>query len=227
MTRPSSAPRRSRAAPRSPVRYRDYLQALLRGDRRACQQQVDALLEAGTSLQTLYIDWFQRSLQDVGVRWERGLVSVGVEHLATAISEMLMVSVASRVFSKSRVGRSALVACVGDERHVVGARMVADLFETHGWDAHFVGGPLPVDALVDLAVRQKVDVVALSVSLTQHLAALPTTMEAVHRAMPNARVIVGGAAFLRAPLARRGQQWVAELGLERLDKALASGTVLS
>ncbi len=75
----------------------------------------------------------RRALYDVGELWEQGKISVAGEHLATAISEGLLHLSYPRLFAAPRSGRLAVVAASVGERHQFGARMVADMFELHGW----------------------------------------------------------------------------------------------
>ena len=70
--------------------YSDYLKALIAGQRKSCARIVETHIEDGISIPDLYAHLFQRSMVEVGERWERHELSVAVEHLATSITESLM-----------------------------------------------------------------------------------------------------------------------------------------
>jgi methanogenic corrinoid protein MtbC1 len=118
--------------------YNAYLAALLAGDRAGCTAIVQELNNADIPLKDLYLNLFQRSLYRTGELWEHHKVSVSVEHLATAITERLLTLVEPKIFSGQYRDQSVIVACVADEYHQLGARMVADLFELHGWRGYFL-----------------------------------------------------------------------------------------
>jgi methanogenic corrinoid protein MtbC1 len=101
------------------------------------------------------------------------------------------------VFGTGRIGASMLSACVGDELHEVGARMVSDFFEMDGWDTHFLGANVPTRALLAMAQAQRCNVLCLSVTMTSHIAVASDIVAAVRaqEALTNLRIIVGGMPF--------------------------------
>jgi methanogenic corrinoid protein MtbC1 len=175
--------------------YQRYLNALLAGDRRRCQDQFEAWLDSGMDLRTLYQDLIQRSLYDVGVLWEQGRASVATEHLATAITESLLNLVYPRLFSLPRLGRSAVVTCAANEYHQIGGKMVADLFELNGWRGHFLGANTPVGDLLKLIQQKCPDVVAFSVTVYFGLEALFHAVTEIRTQFPVVPILVGGQAF--------------------------------
>lgn len=118
------------------ARYRRFLDALLVGDVAYCRAEVQAWLDTGRGVRALYEDLIQRALYDVGMLWESGRASVADEHLATAISESLLNLSYPYLFDRPSTGCSALVTCAANEYHQIGARMVADIFELHGWRSY-------------------------------------------------------------------------------------------
>jgi methanogenic corrinoid protein MtbC1 len=175
--------------------YGRYLDALLAGDRRRCHEEFEAWLAASTDLRTLYQELVQRSLYDVGVLWERGRVSVATEHLATAITENLLNLVYPRLFSRPRVGKTAVVACTANEYHQIGGKMVADIFELNGWRGYFLGANTPRPDLLDLIREKKPDVVTLSLTVYFNLESLLQTATAIRTEFSTVPILVGGQAF--------------------------------
>ena len=186
---------RSPSAGATEEAYQRYLDALLTGDRMRCREEFEAWLGPGMDLRTLYQDLVQRSLYEVGLLWERGRVSVATEHLATAITESLLNLVYPRLFSQPRLGRSAVVTCVANEYHQIGGKMVADLFELNGWRGHFLGANTPVADLLALIQEKRPDVVALSVTIYDGMAALLKAAGEIRSQFPTMPILVGGQAF--------------------------------
>ena len=81
------------------------------------------------------------------------------------------------------------------ELHEMGARMVADVFENHGWDSIFLGAAVPVDYIMDSVKENRPDLVTLSVSMPQHLMDCERAVREIKTKFPETKVAVGGIAF--------------------------------
>ncbi len=174
--------------------YRLYLDGLLTNNREQCRQCFQQWLDAEPDLLSLYEDLVQRALYDVGDLWERNRISVATEHLATAISESLLNLAYPRLFATPRNGQSALVTCAANEHHQIGGKMVADLFEFHGWRGCFLGANTPLRDVLALVGEKWADVVALSVAMTSGLADVIDAATAIRTAFPAVPILVGGQA---------------------------------
>ena len=149
----------------------------------------------GSELKDLYLNLFQRSLYQVGELWEQHRISVAVEHLATAITERVMMIAQPLIFSGPVRDRSIIIGCVADEYHQLGGRMVADLAEFHGWRGHFLGASTPLEGLLKMIDERKPDLLWLSLSVYFNLPALLKALDAVSGSFPGLPVLVGGQAF--------------------------------
>jgi len=56
---------------------------------------------------------------------------------------MAMSQMYDKLFDGERKNKTILSVCPGMELHEMGARIVADLFENHGWDSIFLGAAVP------------------------------------------------------------------------------------
>ena len=175
--------------------YQQYMSSLVAGDRAACRNIVMSLLGQDIPLLELYTDLFQRSMYEVGERWERNLISVVTEHIATSITENVMAMSYPRLFAHPKTGKSAIVSCVANEYHQIGGRMVADYFEMQGWDSQFAGASQPLGDLVRFVRERQPDVVALSAAIHSSLPNLTEAVEAILDCSAKPRIIVGGQAF--------------------------------
>lgn len=175
--------------------YDSYLDSLLAGQRMRCAQVVNSLLEKGTPIKTIYTDLFQWSLYRVGELWEQNRISVAKEHLATAITESLLSLVYTKVFSTPRLGQKAVVACVANEYHQLGGKIIADLMEMRGWDAYFLGANTPVKDLLGILDEKKPELLALSLAVFSHIGRLTQALDQVRHNFPDLPILVGGQAF--------------------------------
>jgi len=175
--------------------YSKYLDALLNGDRKFCEETVHRLLEGNTPIPDIYTNLFRKSLYEVGELWERNRITVAHEHLATAITEGLMNILYPKIFQVENKGKSVLVACVPGEFHQIGAKMVADFFEMNRWDSHFLGADTPVNDLLKFVQEKKPDIIALSLSIYFNLGNLKKLLTAIQENFLRQEIIIGGQAF--------------------------------
>ncbi len=197
----------------APRAVEEYLAHLIGGDRRACRDDVQRLLDGGATLRELYEQLFQACLYRVGDRWHSGELSVAVEHLATLITEDMLRLVFPRVLEREPNGRRAIVSCAAEEYHQVGGRIVADTLEAAGWAVHFLGANTPADALASMLAAQPPDLVAISVTIVDNLPAALRAVRQARAALPKLRIIVGGQALSDG----RAADFLAVPGVQRVS----------
>lgn len=181
---------------------RGYLEALLAGDRRGAFAVVDRARAAGLGHREVYLEVFQPALREVGRLWQENRITVADEHLATAITQAAMARLYVDLFTVSRgPGPLLVAACADSERHEVGLRMICDLLELEGWDTVFLGAATPVDALVRMVEERRPAVVALSASISPHLARVGEAVRALRERLGDGAplIAVGGRPFLEDP----------------------------
>lgn len=175
--------------------YQQYLRALLAGERAQCASIVQGLVAADTDLKSLYLKLFQRAMYEVGELWENQRISVASEHLATAITERMLSMVQPYAFAGQQRERSIVVACVADEYHQLGGRMIADFCELRGWRGYFLGVDTPLPKLLLTIEERRPTLVGLSLSLTLNLPGLITALDAITDKFPAQPILVGGQAL--------------------------------
>jgi methanogenic corrinoid protein MtbC1 len=151
------------------IRTARLSQALLAGDRKGAWGVVE---EAGSSchLAELGAKLIQPTLYEIGALWQANRVTVAQEHLATAITQYLLVQAFTLASFSPSNGRKAMFANVETNHHSLGLRIISDVFETSGWEVQFLGANVPTDALVRQVADWRPELVGLSLSLPQHFA---------------------------------------------------------
>jgi methanogenic corrinoid protein MtbC1 len=155
-----------------------YVAAQLAGDRRAALHIVDDGLAQGLSAAELQLQVVQPAQYEIGRLWQDNRITVAQEHLATAISQLVLAHLYRHLRREESNGRRVVVACVEGELHDMGARVAADHLEMSGYDVHYLGANVPTDDLVDMVRADPPDLLALSASMPAHL---PAIKEAVSR----------------------------------------------
>ena len=178
------------------LRARD-VDAQLAGDRReALRLIVEEGAEQGLSVAELHLGVIRPAQVEIGRLWQENRITVADEHLATAISQLVVSHLYRYLPPAEPNGRSVLVACADGELHEMGARMAADFLEMAGFAVRFLGADVPAVSVGALIRRAPPDLVVLSASTTFCFPGLRRTIAAVREAAgPALPVLVGGGAF--------------------------------
>jgi MerR family transcriptional regulator, light-induced transcriptional regulator len=172
--------------------HRHFLEAILDGDR--ARGMAEARVHLARGVVYLYERIFQPAMAEVGALWQANRITVADEHLAAATMQSVMASLYAD-FPWPSAGPRALVACLEGERHEIGARMFADLLALDGWLDVLLGADTPLDAVIAKAVETRPVLVALSVTLPQHVPIVHETVVRLRTVLPAVKVLVGGQAF--------------------------------
>jgi methanogenic corrinoid protein MtbC1 len=177
---------------------RQYLESLLRADRKGAIDLIRHALHEGMPLKSIYLDVFQQSQRELGRLWQLNKVTVAQEHYCTAATQAIMNRFFNEVLETPRIGRSVLAFCVEGDLHEIGVRIVADFFELAGWDCDFLGANTPSAMLVDSLATSPFDLIAISATMTYHVAQIEAFIVALRARtdIPRIPVLVGGGPFL-------------------------------
>ncbi len=174
--------------------------ALLRSGRRAdAFSYVLALAHDGVPVVQIHNDVLRPALYEIGRLWESGEIGVATEHFVSYAAEAMIAQLRPFLSRAEPRGKSVVLATPGAERHSIGLMMVSDALEQAGFDVFPVGTHVPVGEIVSIVRERAACLVALSVTLPEHLEATGHLISAVRKNTPSVRVIVGGAVFDRDP----------------------------
>lgn len=178
-----------------------YCLSILQGQHKAAMSLMMQVMNNGSSLTQASVQLVQPALYQVGNLWQNNQVTVSQEHLATAISQNVLASAYMQASFAPSVGKTAMFACVEGNHHSVGLHILADGFETSGWDVLNLGANLPMTDLGHEVDRKRPDLLALSISLPNHIATARLTIEMLHAEMGSAcpEVWLGGIASVSNP----------------------------
>ena len=175
----------------------DYVRALLDGRRDTAVDQVLGAMGAGASLVDVSVDLVQPALYEIGRLWQHNRIGVAQEHLATAIAQNALAAGFARAGFAPPNGRRAVFACVADNHHGLGLRMVSDAFEVAGWEADFLGADTPTPDIVRFVCEHRPDLLGLSAGLVPQVIAVRDVIARVRAELGNAAppIIIGGLPF--------------------------------
>lgn len=181
-----------------------YVAAQLAGDRQEALRLIrEEGLERGLDAPRIALEVIMPAQAEIGRLWQENRIGVAEEHLATAISQLVVSTLYAHFPRAASNGKRVIVACVEGEQHEIGARLAADFLEMAGFVVHFLGANVPTDSLVAMVRTELPHLVVLSSATTLHLAAMRSAISRIR--------LVGGAAL---PIAVGGGvcAWVQDLG---------------
>jgi diguanylate cyclase (GGDEF)-like protein len=172
---------------------RSYGDALRAADGAAAERVALECLQKGMGIEALYGRVIAPAMWRIGCLWEEGAITVADEHLATALTHRVMASVYGSSFGRatSRPGR-ILLAAVEGQRHALGLRMAADVFELGGYEVNYLGGDVPLDALLSAVDSRGPDLVGLSSTLASDPSSLEAAVSKLGEAFPDTPILLGG-----------------------------------
>lgn len=187
---------KERRAPNKEIGARDALdaaaQAILRAverfDEDALDCEVRRLPYVGSALAVIE-RVIVPVLRTIGDRWFAGEISVAQEHLVAQKLDAVMHDFVRLAPGGDRV---ALVACMAEEQHHLGALAVAVYLATWGVRPVFFGARTPPDALARAVVALRPSLVALSVTMTPDREHAKELVNAYADACGRVRWVVGG-----------------------------------
>ena len=188
-----------RRAPLVPL-ARNYLEALLRGDKRDAIALVLDAVDGGMPVQRMYLDILQPTLHEVGLLWQTHRISVAQEHFCASCTGLVMSLLYPRIANARVPGRSVVLCCVQGEQHEMGLRMVGDLLETGGWGVYCAGASLPAADVLRAITSQRADLLAVSCTYVPNLHRVAALIRQARSASGghDLKVMVGGLAFSHA-----------------------------
>ncbi|MDI6452324.1 cobalamin B12-binding domain-containing protein [Peloplasma aerotolerans] len=172
-----------------------YLDYLLNHDSKSAVLYMTSIADLGYSIEEIYVDVLQEVMKEIGEMWHQCKISVDQEHYMTSITQVVLSQFYTKIFDTDKNGLKILACSVGSELHEIGGRMISDLFEYHGWDSTYLGASVPKASILKSIKIHQPDLIALSVTMPQHLIECKDIVVAIKKDYPKLKIAVGGRAF--------------------------------
>jgi methanogenic corrinoid protein MtbC1 len=128
-------------------------------DEPRAQRAFDRMLSA-FSVDAVLRDGVLPFLHDLGLRWERGEVSVAQEHFASSVIRGRLLGLARGWGAGS--GTVAILACPPGEEHDLGLLALGIVLHDRGWRIAYLGPDTPMETLAGAAARLSATVIVLA-----------------------------------------------------------------
>jgi methanogenic corrinoid protein MtbC1 len=177
-----------------------YLDNLLKGDRRACRAVIEKTMQAGTPANSVYLNVIWPIMVEIEqlIRDER--ITPNQEHLATRINRTIVDQLQNKLPRQPSKDKKIVVSCAPDELQELGAQIMADLFESNGWNVKFLGGGLTNDDILAFVHEYSPDILLIYGTTPKQAPGIRQLIDTIRdvNAWPEMRIMVSGGLFNRA-----------------------------
>ncbi len=126
-----------------------YMVALLSGDRKKSRSVVEEAMQTGVPAHSIYVDMIWPVMVEIENLFRADKINVVQEHLATRINRTIIDQLQNKLPHKDENNKKVVICCAQSQIQELGAQMMADLFESDGWEVRFVGGGLNNDDILE------------------------------------------------------------------------------
>lgn len=178
-----------------------YMTALLGGDRKTCREVMRLAVEhAGDGAENLYYDLLWPAMQKIDKLFRGDRINTATEHMATRINRAVADQLQAHLIPAPPNGKRLVISCADGEAEELGAQMMADLFESRGWDVYFVGGGVPGDELMNLVGRLRPNILLIFGTKPTGVPQARTMIDMIRNVgcNPTMNIMISGGVFNRA-----------------------------
>lgn len=177
-----------------------YLDSLLLGDRNRCRAVIEETLQTGTPANSVYVDVIWPIMAEIEQLIRCGRITPTEEHLATRINRTIVDQLQNKLPRRPSKNKKIAVCCAPNELQELGAQMMADLFESDGWQVRFLGGGLNNDDILAFINEYAPDILLIYGTSPKRAPDVRRLIDIIKdvNAWPSMRIMLSGGVFNRA-----------------------------
>lgn len=170
-------------------------ESIMRGLKEETRQLCTKLLTEKEPLQIVN-EHLIPALDAVGVRYEKKEIYLPQLINAATASQCAFEEIRRAVNSSGMESISKgkiILATVKGDVHDIGKNIVKVVLENYGYQVFDLGKDVPIEAVVETAIKEQVRLIGLSALMTTTLKSMEDTIQALHDSGHDCKVMVGGA----------------------------------
>lgn len=178
-----------------------YLDALLTGDRKRCRGIIEEILHHNSaSITGVYSDVIWPMMMEVDKLYRSERITSAQEHLATRINRTIVDQLQNKLPRQQQTDRKIVVCSSLRETSELGGQMIADMFESAGWDVRFLGGGLSNDDILAYIHEFSPEILIIYGTEPSETPEIRSIIDRIREinAWPNMKIMLSGGIFGRA-----------------------------
>jgi methanogenic corrinoid protein MtbC1 len=172
----------------------DLIRSYLDCDREGVHQVFAQAAAAGVGLATFATKVIEPSFETLGELWSRGEVALTQVFVAARAVDLEVAAVEARAAPLPSDAPKVVLGTLIDA-HGLGARLLSVFLRMAGLQAVEIGSRLTPEELVDRALREQPQVVAVSCLMLHSAYRMREVSQLLQERAPGVRLVVGGAPF--------------------------------
>ncbi|MCK4752471.1 MAG: cobalamin-dependent protein [Planctomycetes bacterium] len=179
---------------------KQYLKALLDGDRTLCRTVIAETMQTGVPANSIYADIIWPIMVEIEDLVRKDKITPIQEHLATRINRTIVDQLQNKLPHRPEKYKRIAICCAQDEIQELGAQIMADLFESDGWQVRFLGGGLTNDDVLEFVNQYAPDILLIYGTTPKQAPSLRQLIDTIKNvnAWPDMRIMLSGGLFNRA-----------------------------
>jgi len=185
----------------SEIFLQKYLEALLTGDRRHCRAIIeDVLHQNSASITGVYCDIIWPIMVEIDKLHRAERITLAQEHLATRINRTIVDQLQNKLPRQAQIDKKVVVCSSLRETSELGGQMIADMFESTGWNVRFLGGGMTNDDILSYVNQFSPDIFVIYGTEPGEAPEIRGIIDRIREinACPEMKIMLSGGVFGRA-----------------------------
>lgn len=173
---------------------------VLKGNKRTMVSDVKEFLAEGYEAQSLIEKHLIPAINEVGILFDKKKYFLP-QLIASAEAMELAISELEPLLPKAEEGKekaTIVIATVEGDIHDIGKNLVSMMLKNYGFRVIDLGKDVPKEVIVDTAVKEKAEIIALSALMTTTMMRMKDVVEYVGELGLDIKVVIGGAVITQS-----------------------------
>lgn len=149
------------------------------------------------NIRFIYEEVLMKSLVAIGELWADNVIDVATEHFASSVCHKTIAMLSTITMTASKGSKKAVCMSLSSESHTIGVRMVSEYLNLIGVTSYYLGTTVPTTSLIDMLIRESIDILAISVTMSYHIDGLKNLIRAIksEAKLSDLAIVLGGQAL--------------------------------
>lgn len=179
---------------------RNYVAALLSGNRATCRTLIGDAVAGGLSPRALLNELVWPVMETLQESFREDRISIVALNMATRLNRSMTDILCDKLERKASNSRKVLIFCGHDEPEELGGQICAEMFEADGFEVKFAGGGVPDDEILELVGQVRPDLLVMFGTLPSGVPAVRKLIDYFREvnSCPNMQIMCCGGIYKRA-----------------------------
>lgn len=177
-----------------------YLNALLTGDRTNSRAVIEEILKTGMPANAVYLNVIWPIMLEIEHLTKEDRLTPAQEHMATRINRTIVDQLQNKLPRRPAREKKVVICSAESESKELGGQILADLFESDGWEVRFIGGGVTNEDVLAFVNQYAPDVLLIYGTAATQAPQIRSLIDKIKsiNAWPDMKIMLSGGLFDRA-----------------------------